>query len=81
MANGVFITKVDPTYDDLPEARYHFPRTYFGQAQQTINDWIVYYEPGRNHGRRVYFATARVTAIEPDPLVANRAAIQSSDGR
>ncbi len=28
MAKAVLTTKVDPTYDDLPEVRYHFPRTY-----------------------------------------------------
>jgi hypothetical protein len=25
-ANGVFIIKAAPTYGDLPEVRYHFPR-------------------------------------------------------
>src|SRR4051812_9054883 len=67
MAKGIFITKVDPTYDDLPEARYHFPLTYLGQVQQTVNDWIIYYEPRRNDGRQVYFATGRVESIESDP--------------
>jgi putative restriction endonuclease len=28
MAKAVFTTKVEPTYDDLPEFRYHFPRSY-----------------------------------------------------
>jgi putative restriction endonuclease len=28
MAKAVFTTKIDPTYDDLPEFRYHFPQTY-----------------------------------------------------
>lgn len=69
MAKGVFITKVDPTYDDLPETQYHFPRTYLRQAEQMIGDWIVYYEPRRNGGRQVYFATARITRIDPDPKV------------
>ena len=27
MAKAVLTTKVDPSYDDLPEERYHFPRT------------------------------------------------------
>ncbi len=73
MAKAVFTTKVEPAYDDLPEVRYHFPRTYLRQAEATIGDWIVYYEPRRpsadptsRGGRQVYFATARVTGIEPD---------------
>jgi len=70
MAKGIFITKVNPAYDDLPEAQYHFPRMYRGQAQQMVGDWIIYYEPRRNNGRQVYFATARVDVIEPDPKMA-----------
>src|ERR1700721_534680 len=74
MTKSVFTTKSDPTYDDLPEFRYHFPKTYLRQAEATVGDWIVYYEPRRSSGelssrggRQAYFATARVTAIRPDP--------------
>jgi len=74
MANAVFTTKVNPVYDDLPEFRYHFPSTYINQAQQTIGDWILYYEPRRESadlsgraGRQCYFAIARVLRIEDDP--------------
>jgi len=74
MTKAVFTTKVDPTYDDLPEEKYHFPRTYLRQAEAAIGDWIVYYEPRRatgdlssRGGRQAYFATARVDRIEPDP--------------
>src|SRR5688572_1331382 len=73
MANAVFTTKVNPVYDDLPEVRYHFPRTYLNYALQTVGDWIVYYEPRRESaelsgtaGRQCYFATARVNRVEPD---------------
>jgi len=73
MAKAVFTTKVSPAYDDLPEVRYHFPKTYLNQAQQAVGDWIVYYEPRREGanmsgraGRQCYFATARVNRIEPD---------------
>lgn len=73
MANAVFTTKVNPTYDDLPEVRYHFPRTYLGQAQTAVGDWIIYYEPRRTSGeassrggRQAYFAIARLERIEPD---------------
>jgi putative restriction endonuclease len=79
MTKAVFTTKVDPTYDDLPEERYQFPRTYLRQAEAAIGDWIVYYEPRRTSGdlssrggRQAYFATAKVDRIEPDPIRADR---------
>ena len=78
MAKGVFTTKANPTYDDLPEARYHFPRTYLNQVKATVGDWVVYYEPRRQDsdlsgrgGRQAYFATARVQRIEVDPRLGN----------
>ena len=74
MTKAIFTTKVSPSYDDIPEVRYHFPRTYLRQAEQTVGDWIVYYEPRRpsadlmkTGGRQAYFATARVDRIVPDP--------------
>ena len=50
MAKAVFTTKVEPTYDDLPEFRYHFPRSYLRQAEAAVGDWAVYYEPRRTSG-------------------------------
>ncbi len=74
MAKGVFTTKLSPAYDDLPEVRYHFPRTYLRQVEQTLGDTIVYYEPRRGTaeansrgGRQVYFAVARPQSITQDP--------------
>lgn len=69
---AVFTTKIDPAYDDLPEERYHFPRTYLRQAEAAVGDWIVYYEPRRPGaaglgGRLAYFAAARVERVRPDP--------------
>lgn len=66
MANAVFTTRVSPSYDDVPEVRYHFPKRYLKAAEATVGDWIVYYEPRRSGGRSAYFATARVSAIIPD---------------
>ena len=67
MTKAVLTTKVDPTYDDLPEARYHFPRAYLRQVEAAVGDWIVYYEPRRTSGdlssrggRQAYIATARI---------------------
>jgi putative restriction endonuclease len=78
MAKAIFTTEVDPTYDDLPEFQYHFPRTYLRAVESTVGDWIVYYEPRRatgelssRGGRQVYFATARVVSVRPDPTMAN----------
>jgi putative restriction endonuclease len=70
---AVLTTKVNPTYDDLPEERYHFPRTYLRQVEGAVGDWIIYYEPRRSTaelsrgGRQAYFAAARVRSIVPDP--------------
>ena len=74
MAKAVLTTKVDPSYDDLPEERYHFPCTYLIAVRQSLHDWIVYYEPRRvsadlssSGGRQSYFATARIVGIGDDP--------------
>jgi putative restriction endonuclease len=73
MVKAVFTTKSQPSYDDLPEVRYHFPRTYLRQVEATLGDWSVYYEPRRSSGdpssrggRQAYFAIARVDSISPD---------------
>jgi putative restriction endonuclease len=74
VAKAIFTTKISPTYDDIPEVRYHFPRTYLRQAEEAVGDWIIYYEPRRpsgdlmkSGGRQAYFATARVDRVVPDP--------------
>lgn len=78
MTKAIFTTKISPVYDDLPEVRYHFPKTYLRQVSEAVGDWIVYYEPRRSTGdlsssggRQVYFATARVERIYPDPIQAD----------
>ena len=78
MGKAVFTTKVTPGYKDLPEVRYHFPRTYLNQARQSIGDHIVYYEPRRSSvdlssggGRQSYFAVARVIDVVEDKELAN----------
>src|SRR5258707_6628289 len=78
MTKAVFTTKVTPSYRDLPEVRYHFPRTYLNQARQAVGDYIVYYEPRRSSaelssfgGRQSYFGVARVTAVVEDTEIAD----------
>jgi putative restriction endonuclease len=75
MAKAIFTTKVDPTYDDLPEQRYHFPRIYLRAVEAAVGDWVIYYEPRRTSGqessrggRQAYFAIARLDRIDVDPL-------------
>jgi putative restriction endonuclease len=73
MTKAVFTTKITPSYNDLPEVRYHFPHTYLNQARETVGDHVVYYEPRRSSaelssigGRQSYFGMAPVTAIVED---------------
>jgi hypothetical protein len=78
MVKAILTTKVSPTYDDLPEERYHFPRAYLRQVERAVGDFAVYYEPRRSSGdmssrggRQAYFAVATITAVEPDPAHAD----------
>jgi putative restriction endonuclease len=66
MTKGVFLHRADSIYDDFPEERYQFPKSYYSRAVQFIGDWIVYKEPERA-GRQGYFAVAKVEEIIPDP--------------
>jgi putative restriction endonuclease len=66
VANAVFTAKLESSYDDAVEERYHFPKAYLGRVSEAIGDWVVYYEPRRDGGRQVYFAMARVLRIAPD---------------
>ncbi len=63
---GVLTTRQNSIYDDAPEERYHFPRTYLNTMERLIGQPIVYYEPRRDNGRQSYFATATIAAISPD---------------
>jgi putative restriction endonuclease len=77
MAKAIFTTKISPTYDDRPEERYHFPRTYLNQVRSAVGDHIIYYQPRRSSGedssrggQQAYFATARVDSIIEDTVTA-----------
>jgi putative restriction endonuclease len=78
MTKAVFTTKVSPSYKDLPEERYHFPRTYLNYVRQTFGDYIIYYEPRRSSaelssrgGRQSYFGVARVDPVIEDETLAD----------
>mgnify|MGYP001766272550 CR=1 FL=1 len=49
MAKAVLTTKVNPTYDYLPEVRYHFPRTYLAQATTAVGEAIKHRRDGESH--------------------------------
>jgi putative restriction endonuclease len=68
MTHAVLTTSVGSVYDDLPEFRYHFPKTYLDQAKAAEGDWIVYYEPRRSHGggRQSYIGMARIKSVVAD---------------
>lgn len=72
MATAVFTYSPSSGYDDQPEFRYHFPKTYLKVAKQAVGDFILYYEPRRTEGissstgRQSYVAMARVTRVVPD---------------
>lgn len=70
MTKGIFLHRADSIYDDFPEERYQFPKSYHSRAIQFIGDWVVYYEPLKA-GRQGYFAVAKVEAIVPDPAKAD----------
>lgn len=57
----------DSIYDDSPAVQYQFPRQYYGRAEPSVGDWILYLEPTKVRGTRGYFAIARVQQIIPDP--------------
>ena len=73
MKKAIFTSSPGSHYKDLPEIRYHFPKTYLRQVEAAVGDWIIYYEPRRDKGvsssggRQAYFAVARVTGVRPDP--------------
>ncbi len=73
MSKAIFATKIDPSFNDLPERWYHFQRTYLRAVESAFGDFVIYYEPRRSSenlssrgGRSAYFGTARVVRIEPD---------------
>lgn len=74
MSKAVLSIRQKPSYDDLPDTRYHFPHTYLNYVLQAKEDGIIYYEPRRHNddpagreGRQAYIATARIVDVVPDP--------------
>lgn len=66
MAKLVLLHRADSIYEDEPDARYDFPRSYLKAVEEGVGDWAVYYEPVKA-GPRGYFAVAKIDRIEPKP--------------
>ena len=66
MVKLVLMHKADSIYDDEPDQRYDFPRTYLKAVTEAVGDWIVYYEPVKA-GPRGYFAVAKIRQVIPKP--------------
>ena len=71
MMKGVFDARPGSRYDDDIESRYHFPIHYLEDARALVGDWIIYRSTRRGGGKIAYFATAKVIAIEADPILAS----------
>ncbi|MFS4580582.1 HNH endonuclease [Phaeobacter sp. C3_T13_0] len=68
MAKAVFIQSSHSSYDDQPGSAYHFPkRQYLSRVEQTVGDWVIFYE-GRRGGGRGYYAVQKVLQVVDDPL-------------
>lgn len=66
MVKAVFIQSSHSKYDDRPGKAYHFPkRSYLRRVEQTVGDWVVFYE-SRQGGGRGYIGVQRVRHIEDD---------------
>lgn len=63
---AVFTSRIDSKYDDQLEEKYHFPRTYLRQIENSVGDQIVYYQPRRGGGELSYFGMAFVNGITED---------------
>ncbi len=66
MVKLVLLHKADSIYDDDPDVRYDFPRSYLKAVREAVGDWVVYYEPVKA-GPRGYFAVAKISQVIPKP--------------
>jgi putative restriction endonuclease len=71
MVKLVLLHKADSIYDDEPDQKYDFPKSYLKAVTEAVGDWIVYYEPAKA-GPRGYFAVAKIRQVIPKPRQAGR---------
>jgi putative restriction endonuclease len=65
MAQAVFTQNPDSIYDDLPGERYNFPSLYLRMVEETVGDWVIFYESKK--GAFGYVGVQRVVDVVPDP--------------
>lgn len=65
MVKAVFIESTHSGYRDDPGRAYHFPDMYLSRVQQTVGDWVIFYE-GRRGAAKGYHRVQRVREIVPD---------------
>jgi putative restriction endonuclease len=68
MAKAVLIQNPQSIYRDRPGEAYHFPALYLGRMQQTVGDWVVFYQS--RQGLFGYVGVQRVRRIVEDPETA-----------
>ena len=64
MTHAVFIQNPVSIYKDDPGRAYHFPKRYLNLVNETVGDWVVFYE-GRK-GAFGYTAIQKVLDVVPD---------------
>ncbi len=67
----VLLHKALSIYDDEPDVRYDFPKSYLKAVSEGVGDWAIYYEPVKA-GPRGYFGVARIGQIVPHPVLPDR---------
>lgn len=65
MTKAVLIASSHSKYLDRPGEVYHFPNSYLSRVEQTVGDWVIFFE-GRRGGSRGYYAVQKVLRIESD---------------
>jgi putative restriction endonuclease len=68
MAKAVLIQNPRSIYRDRPGEAYHFPAIYLRRMQQTVGDWVVFYQS--RQGLFGYVGVQRVHRIVEDPETA-----------
>ncbi len=71
MTKLVLLHKADSIYEDEPDAKYDFPKSYLKAIREAVGDWVIYYEPVKA-GPRGYFAVAKIMSVIPKPGVEGR---------
>jgi putative restriction endonuclease len=67
MANAVFIQNLNSIYKDNPGVSYHFPKKYLKMIEETVGDWVIFYESRKNNGAFGYTSVQKVLEVVPDP--------------